>query len=340
MRAAAFVYGEDGSPTTEVRELNDPDAGPGEAVVRVEACSLNRSSIWQLQGAEFEEPMVSGSDVAGVVESLGPGAAETRGLAEGDRAVLCPNVTCGACPGCREGPETRCHEFALYRGGFAERCVVEAERLVSLPDTVSFVEASVLPIVYMTARRMLGVAGVESGDRVFVPGATGGVGVAAVQLADVLGAEVVGTTGSVAKAERLPALGVDHVVVSDDPDELREELPALPAFDAVLNHLGGPFTAVGLEALRRGGTMVCCGMTAGWESTVEVATLAWDQKRILGSTMGTQEDLSAVVDLVADGTLDVETIVHGEYGLDEVPDAFEAMEGREHLGKLVVRPGR
>lgn len=340
MHAAAFVYDEDGSPDIEVREFNDPAAGPDEAVVRVEACSLNRSSVWQLRGAEFDAPMVSGSDVAGVVESLGPGAAEATGLAAGDRVVLCPNVTCGACPGCREGPETRCHEFALYRGGFAERCVVDADRLVPLPESVPFVEASVLPIVYMTARRMLDLASVASGDLVFVPGATGGVGVAAVQLADVLGAEVIGTTGSPAKADRLPAMGVDHVVVSDDPDELREELSAFPPFDAVLNHLGGPFTAVGLEALRRGGTMVCCGMTAGWESTVEVASLAWDQKRILGSTMGTQEDLAAVVGLVAEGTLDVGPVVYEEYGLEAVPDAFEAMEGREHVGKLVVRPGR
>lgn len=336
MRAAAYTYDEAGEPTIETVELPDPTPGAGEAVVEVAACSLNHSSLWRFERGEYEAPYVSGSDVTGVVEAVGEGAP----VAAGDRVVLCPIQTCGTCPRCREGPESLCEEISLYRGGFAERCVVDADRLVPLPGSVTFRQAAVLPIAYMTARQMLRRAEVTAGDRVLIPGATGGVGVAAVQLAGLLGVETVGTTTAPEKAKRLPDLGVDDVVVAEDPDGLRATLEERPPVDAVVNHLGGPYTAVGLEALRRGGRMAVCGMTAGFESTIDIRDVSWDQTRLIGSTMGTQPDLAAIVELVASGRLDVEPAIDREYPLEETAAAFADLADRDVLGKLVVRPDR
>lgn len=329
MRAAAFVY-DDGDPTVELRELNDPEPEENEAVIDVAACSLNHTDRWTLDGGSFDAPYVSGADIAGTVASAPAGAA----VAAGERVVLCPNLTCGTCRYCREGPENLCSAYAIYFGGFAERAAVPADRLVAVPDDVSLRDAAALPIAYMTALHMLRRGGLEAGDTVFIPGATGGVGVAGSQLARAMQARVVGTTRSPGKADRLRDLGVEPIV-SDEPEELREAVADLEA-DIVLNHLGGPFTDVGMDALARGGRMVVCGRTAGTRSEIDVSDLFWQHKRVIGSTMGTQRDLERLVQLVADGTL--EPVVDREYPLEAAAEAFDAMRDRALFGKAVVRP--
>ncbi|MFB6206869.1 MAG: alcohol dehydrogenase catalytic domain-containing protein [Haloglomus sp.] len=335
MRAAAFtdLVGPAG---VSMVEQPDPDPGPGEAVVDVEACSINRHDLWILEGDSAmvdadDLPFVSGLDVAGTVAAVGP---DVTAVEPGDRVVLCPNETCRQCRFCREGPENQCEQFSLYHGGLAERALVRADRLVALPDGVTATAASTLPTAYVTASRMLQRAAVEPGDLVFVPGVTGGVGVASVQLADVLGARTVGTSSSAAKLDRLTDLGLDHAVEGTDPDALRDAVGEVGTPDAALNHLGGAYTELGLDLLRRGGRMVVCGRTAGSRSEFDVPDLFLGHKRIIGSTMGTQNDLETLVDLVAAGDLDPE--VDRTYPLDATGEAFAAMQDREAVGKLLV----
>lgn len=336
MRVAAFtdLTGPDG---VELLERDDPTASDGDAVVDVRACSINRHDLWILEGdsAMVEEdqlPFVSGLDVAGVVAETGAGT----DLQAGDRVLLCPNQTCGVCEYCREGPENHCEEFSLYHGGFAERAVVDADRLVPLPDSVGFVDAAALPTAYLTAWHMLQTVDASAGDRLFVPGATGGVGVAVVQLADVLGARTIGTSTSAEKLERLRDLGCDHTIQSSDPDEIRDAVARIGPVDATLNHLAGPFTELGLRVLKRGGRQVVCGRTAGDESTVSVAPFFLDHHELVGSTMGTQPELARLVDLVADGAFD--PVVDDTYALAETGRAFADVQDRDAFGKLVVEP--
>ncbi|NIC00534.1 zinc-binding dehydrogenase [Halobacterium sp. R2-5] len=337
MRAAAFtdLVGPDG---VGLVDRPDPEPGAGEAVVDVEACALNRHDLWILEGdsamvAADDLPFVSGLDVAGTVRDVGDGV---TGVQPGDRVVLCPNETCGTCRFCREGPENLCEEFSLFHGGLAERARVDASRLVALPDSVDATTAAAIPTAYMTAYHMLRRAEVGPGDLVFVPGATGGVGVAAVQLASVFGAETVGTSSSREKLDRVTELGLDHAIRGTDPADLREEVGAVGTPDAVLNHLGGEYTALGQDVLRRGGRMVVCGRTAGGRSEIDIPDLFLGHKRIVGSTMGTQTDLETIVDLVAAG--DVAPEVEDTYPLAETGDAFAAMQDRDTVGKLVVTP--
>ncbi|QLG61840.1 alcohol dehydrogenase catalytic domain-containing protein [Halorarum salinum] len=335
MRAAAFteLTGPDG---VTIVERPTPEPGPGEAVVDVEACAINRHDLWILEGdsamVEADDlPFVSGLDVAGEVRTVGAGV---TGVEPGDGVVLCPNETCGTCRFCRDGPENLCESFSLHHGGLAEAACVEADRLVALPESVDTTTAAALPTAYMTAYRMLRLANVGPTDLVFVPGATGGVGVASVQLADVFGARTIGTSSSAAKLERVDSLGLDHAVQGTDPDSLRTAVGNVGTPDAVLNHLGGRYTELGLDVLRRGGRMIVCGRTADSRSEIDVPDLFLGHKRITGSTMGTQGDLRTLVELVAAGDLTPE--IAGTYPLDGTRNAFAAMRNRESVGKLVV----
>ncbi|WP_436925256.1 alcohol dehydrogenase catalytic domain-containing protein [Halosimplex amylolyticum] len=335
MRAAAFteLVGPDG---VDVIDRPDPEPGPGDAVVDVDACAINRHDLWILEGDSAmvdadDLPFVTGLDVAGRVRETGP---DVSGLEAGDRVVLCPNETCGTCRFCREGPENVCEHFSLYHGGLAERARVTADRLVPLPDGVDATTAAALPTAYVTAYRMLQRADVETGDTVFVPGATGGVGVATVQLCDVLGLESVGTSRSAAKLDRVREVGLDRGIESADVEAIRESVDE--PVDAVINHLGGEYTELGQSVLRRGGTMVVCGRTAGDVSEFEVADLFLQHKHIVGSTMGTQPDLERLVEFVADGAF--EPVVDTTYPLAETGEAFAAMRDRETVGKLVITP--
>lgn len=336
MRAA--VYTEFGGPDDiEIQERPDPEPGPGQVVITVKAASVNRHDLNILEegggiGAD-EPPFLSGVDLSGVVDEVGAGV---DGVTPGDRVVLCPNKTCGTCRFCREGPENTCETYSLYHGGFAERALVDADRLVHLPDGVDTVTAAALPVAYMTAWHMLQRAEAGAGDLVFVPGATGGVGVAAIQLVNALGGRTIGTTTSSAKARRIEDVGVDHVVKSGDIEEIRRTVEAVGAPDVTVNHLGGPFAELGVSVLRRGGTMVACGSTVSATAEVDVRDTYRGHKRVLGSTMGTQTDLETLVGLVEAGRLD--PAIGSERPLAELDEVFREMQSRELFGKALVRP--
>lgn len=336
MRAAVYTAF-DGPDSVEIRDRADPNPGPGEAVVEVAAASVNRHDLNILEGGggigADDPPFVSGVDVGGEVASVGPGV---DAVEPGDRVVRCPNRTCGTCRFCREGPENTCESYGLSHGGFAERVLVDADRLVHLPDGVDAETAAALPVAYMTAWHMLRRADAGPGDLVFVPGATGGVGVAAVQLVDVLGGRTIGTTTSPAKARRLADLGVDHVVESGDVDAIRQAVEAVGAPDVTVNHLGGPFAELGVSVLAPGGTMVSCGSTVGATADIDLRDTYREHKRMLGSTMGTQPELETLVGLVADGRLAPE--VDSVRPLAELDEVFREMRSRELFGKALVKP--
>lgn len=336
MRAAVFTAFE-GPDAIDVGERPTPSPGDGEARIRVGAAGVNRHDLKILTAGvgigASDPPFVSGVDVAGVVDAVGPGVDD---VAEGDRVVRCPVESCGRCRHCREGPEHRCEQFSVAHGGFAEYVCAPADRLLALPERTAIEAAATLPVAYTTAYRMMQRADVTPGDRVFVPGAAGSVGVAAVALLSAVGARSVATSSSAEKCERLADAGADEVVRSDDPDEIREAVAETGEVDAVLDHLGGPFTQVGLDVLRRGGSLAVCGQTAGERPTIHLPDLYLAHHTVAGSTMGTQGDLETVVSLADEGRLDPP--VGATYPLEETADAFRDLAARRSFGSLVVRP--
>ncbi len=334
MRAGILTDSEPGIKIT-VDDVTAPTPGHSDAIIDIDAVSLNYRDLAQVEKGRpdgEDVPLIPGSDVAGRITEIGPGV---DGIQIGDRVVAFPLRTCRSCQYCREGPEHRCEKMAIADGGIAESIRVPSDRVVQVPDGVDARLAATLPIAYVTAWRMLKRGGLQPGERVFVPGATGGVGMAVIQLVDLLGGTVIGTSRSREKLQRLPDLN-GLTPVYDNGEGFQESIEDLPQVDIAINHLGGRYTDIALAMTQRGGIVVTCGRTAGPESKIDVRELYWEHKTITGTSMGTQNDLQTLVDLVADQTL--EPVIDTEFRLDELKAAFRTMKNRDSVGKLLICP--
>ncbi|HUP18534.1 MAG TPA: alcohol dehydrogenase catalytic domain-containing protein, partial [Gemmatimonadota bacterium] len=213
MRAA--IFHENGGPeVVRIEDVEPPVAGPAEVRIRVGASGVNHLDLWVRRGLPIETtmPHIGGSDVAGTVESVGAGV---TGWEVGDRVVVDPSLSCGACEWCRAGEEPLCDEYRILgehtQGGFAEYVVAPARNLYRIPDDVSFETAAAAPLAFLTAwRGLVTRARLRAGETVLITGASGGVATAAVQIAKHLGATVYAVTSS-PHVERVRDLGADVV---------------------------------------------------------------------------------------------------------------------------------
>ena len=320
-----------------VEDFPDPMPGEGDVILRVRASSLNYHDVFTrrgMPGIKVPLPVIMGLDVAGEIASVGPGVVDWK---VGDRVLADPiNRVEGGLLG-----ETT-------NGGLAELCRVRAHQLVRLPGTVDFVHAAALPVAYGTALRMMRTIGhVAAGEKVLILGASGGVGVCCVQLAKAAGAEVVACAGTPAKAERLRAMGADHVINYTDEDFMKAAwgLHGKPArrgkdsgngFDVVVNFTGGDTWVKSMRVLKVGGRLLTCGATAGFAPTEDLRFIWTFELQILGSNGWMRDDLHTLLAMVGEGKLT--SLVDKTYALDEAPEALRTIEDREVVGKVVITP--
>jgi NADPH:quinone reductase-like Zn-dependent oxidoreductase len=337
----AVVFHQHGGPEVlRYEDVSAPRAGPGEVVVRVRACALNHLDIWARLGVrrvQIPLPHISGSDVAGVVES-----SETPGVVPGARVMLQPGVSCGRCSACLSGRDNEClaYEVLGYRnhpGGYAEYVKVPAPNLIPIPDDLDFVHAAAFPLTFLTAWRMLVTrAGVKRGDDVLVLAAGSGVGQAAVQIATLHGARVIATAGSAAKLEQARALGASEVINHYEQD-VAEEIKRLTdrrGVDIVIEHVGEATWAKSVRSLARGGRLVTCGATTGGEGVLDLRALFAKQLTIMGSYMGTKGELLEAVPLFFAGRL--KPVIDRTFPLDRAADAQKHLESSGQFGKVVL----
>src|SRR6516225_2247128 len=265
-------------------DFPDPAPGAGDVVVRVRAASLNYHDIFTrrgMPGIKIPMPAIMGLDLAGEIAALGQGVA---GWKIGDRVLGDPiNRVEGGLTG-----ETG-------HGGLAEYCRLRAHQLVVIPDGIDFAQAAALPCAYGTARRMMHTNGrVAAGEKVLILGASGGVGVCCVQLANLAGATVIAATSSAEKAARLRALGADHTIDTSDEDFVeaiyrlygkptRRGGGSDPGVDVVVNYTGGDTWTKCLRILRVGGRLLTCGATAGYDPPENIRYIWTFELQILGS---------------------------------------------------------
>lgn len=316
-----------------------PEPEDGHVVIRVGACSLNYHDLFTLRGMPgitVPMPIIMGIDMAGTVAAVGPNCGDWK---EGDRVLVDPFI---------RKPYGLLGE--TLDGGLAEYCKVPVSQLVALPDSIGFDKAAALPVAYGTAYRMMvtrgrmPLDGSAAGQKVFVLGASGGVGTCCVQLAKLSGAEVIVAASSQDKLDSLKELGADHGInYRDQPFmESLHEIAGRPRIsgeggvDTIVNFTGGDTWVPSIRSLRKGGMLLTCGATAGFDPKTDMRYIWTFELNILGSNGWVREDLHALLDLIESGQLNPP--VEMTYSLEEAPKAFKALEDREAFGKLIITP--
>jgi NADPH:quinone reductase-like Zn-dependent oxidoreductase len=341
MRAALFS--EHGGPeVVRVDEVPDPEPGPGEVRVAVRASAMNHLDLWARRGLPVEIPLphIGGSDIAGVVDAVGPGV---EGVSAGTPVVVDPSLAYERTMAGRWRGGGGGERFRLIGehvdGGFAEFVVVPAANLMPMPDGFSFEEAAAAPLVFVTAWRGLVVRGrLRAGERVLVTGGSGGVATAAIQIARRAGAHVYAVTSGAASAERARSLGAHVVYDRLEVDYSREVWrdTGKEGVDLVLDSVGEALWTSNLRTLAQGGRLVTYGATTGAAGDTNIRLVFWKQLSILGSTMGTPAEFREVMDLVFRGEL--HPVVDRVLPLAEARKAHELLEAGDVFGKLVLVP--
>jgi NADPH:quinone reductase-like Zn-dependent oxidoreductase len=334
----------------EVLELRDdvlvPRPAAGQVRVEVAAAAVNNTDLWTREGAygtpddadavvgwqgvPIAFPRIQGGDAVGRVVELGDGAPD----ALLGRRVLVDPITYGQ----GGDPDERPIEGVLgseMDGAFAEYVCVPAAQVHDVTDSpLSDEQLACLPIAYGTATGMLERAAVTAGERVLVTGASGGVGIALVQLAAARGAQVVAVTNG-RTADAVRRAGASHIVLRDEAP-LQDQLAGVGPFAVVADVVGGPSFGALLGALGTGGRLVTCGAVAGPVVEIDLRVLYLQRRALIGSTMHTASQFRRLVEDARAGRLSPP--VACTYPLAEIHRAQEEFASGGHVGKLVLTP--
>jgi len=303
-----------------------PRAGPGQVVVRVHACALNHLDIFVRRGMPGKRtplPFISGGDIAGVIAEIGPGV---EGLALGERVLVDPAAEHGTI-----GEEVP--------GGLAEYALVPVANIIPLPVDVPFDDAAALPIAYGTAWRMLITRGnVRPMEHVLILGASGGVGTACVQIAKMAGCIVYAAASSEDKLAKLRALGADHLINYQDVEFDREvwRMTGRRGVDVVVDYTGADTWVRSLRSLRKGGRLLTCGATTGYDPKTDIRYIWVRELTILGSDGWTRTELEALLAAVWAGR--IRPVIDRVLPLGETAEGHRLLEDREVLGKIIIHP--
>jgi alcohol dehydrogenase len=336
MRAVLTIGHGDRSQLVYRTDYPDPKPGPDDVIVEVAATAINYHDIFTrrgMPGIKIPFPVVVGSDFAGTIREVGAGVTEWK---PGARVLVDPVMRSG-------------NQFGMLGevadGGREERVKVPAMQLIEVPDAVSLELAASLPLAYGTAYRMIIDRGqVKSGEKVLVLGASGGVGVACVQLAKMLGAEVVAGASSAAKLERLRALGSDHCLdysVRPFLDQVRElygkpKITGGGGVDVAINFTGGDTWLDTQKCVALGGRILTCGATAGFNLATDARYLWTYEHDIKGSNGWTVSGLVELMELIAAGRLS--PVIDKVLPLADAAEGERLLEDREVFGKVLLRP--
>jgi NADPH:quinone reductase-like Zn-dependent oxidoreductase len=338
----AVIFSQHGGPEVlKPAEVADPKFKANEVLIEVRACALNHLDVWVrngLPGIKIPLPHILGNDIAGVVREVGELVTWAKA---GDEVMVQPGVSCGHCAECLAGCDNMCDEYDIigYRrdGGYAELVAVPGVNVIPKPKNLSWSEAAALPLVTLTAWHMLvSQANVQSGEDVLVHAAGSGVGSLGIQIAKLHGARVIATASSDEKLSKARELGADETIdysKEDWPKEVRR-LTNGRGVDIVFEHTGAATWSGSILSLKKGGRLVTCGATSGFDAKTDLRHVFYRHLTILGSMMGSKADLLAAMKFIESGQL--RAVVDRTLPLSEARKAHELMEDRAQFGKLVL----
>lgn len=311
-----------------------PAAVEGHVVLRVRASSFNYHDVFTVKGMpgiKVPLPVVIGLDLAGEIAEVGPGVA---GWKAGMRVLVNPVNKKKGLMG------------EMLDGGMQEYCLVAADQLIAMPDKVSFEDAASLPVAYGTAHRMIVTHNtVKKGDRVIILGASGGVGTGCVALCKLLGAEVIACASSEEKMAKLKEMGADECLdyTKTDWSKWAVEKYGKPqrrsyegGVDVVINFTGGDTWVPSLRCLKRGGKLLVCGATAGYDPKEDLRYVWSFELQIIGSNSFYDENLTALMQMIADGTM--KPMIDKVVPLEGAAEGLRLIQDRKVIGKVVVTP--
>ncbi len=316
-------------------------AKPTDVLIRVKAAGINHLDLFQvagLPGITITPPWILGTDGCGVIEQVG---ADVTHVKPGDLVVVNPGISDRTCEYCLRGEQPLCIRYGILGehlpGFMAEWIVVPGTNVMSVPPETDVTIAAAFTLATLTAYRMIvSRAQVKAGERVLIWGIGGGVAIACLQIAKLLGAHVTVTSGSDAKLERARALGADDTINYRNADVGREmrARTSKKGADVVIDSVGEATWAQSLGALGRQGRLVTCGGTSGSMVTTDIRRLFWNQWSIMGSTMGNDAEFHAIVEHFRAGRLTPP--IDSVHTLERGRDAFARLESAEQFGKVVV----
>ena len=342
MKAVA-ISAHGGPEVLEVTELPDPVIDDNEVLIRVKACSLNYLDVWirrGLPGLKFSTPHVLGADIAGVVAQVGR---LVKNVKPDQPVVLSPGISCMHCEYCLSGRDNLCVSYDVFGsrvdGGYAEYVKAPSFNVIPKPDKLSFEEASSILLVFLTAWHMLGErVKLKAGETLLVHAAGSGVGSAAIQIGKLLGARVFATASTAAKLAKAKSLGADETINYQEEDFLDavKRLTDKRGVEVVFEHTGEATWERSVRSLTRGGRLVTCGATSGFNGNLDIRYLFSRQISLVGSYMGAKAELLEVLRFFEDGRL--KPVVDRVLPLEKAAEAHRAIEDRAQFGKVVLVP--
>lgn len=357
----------------QLEEIETPEPGAFEVVVRVMAAGVNFNNVWAALGKpvsvfgygdhpEFGHH-IGVSDASGIVWKVGDGVTRWK---PGDEVVIHCNQASyedvevhGLDP--MAAPSQRIWGYETTWGSFAQFTKVQAQQLLPKPKNLSWVDASSYGLTYFTAYRMLMTRGnIQPGDNVLIWGAAGGLGVFAVQLCKAAGANAVGVVSSAEKGELVKKLGaVDYIDRNEysgmmrrgdeTPEEEKERFGVTRAFakrvkeilgdppDIVFEHVGKATFPTSVFTVKPFGKVIICGATSGYELDFDVRYLWMKQKDILGSHFANAYECMRANQLMAEGK--IRPVLWQTMGFEGVPEAHQMLHENRHLGKIAIMVG-
>ncbi|MFO0677710.1 MAG: crotonyl-CoA carboxylase/reductase [Polyangiaceae bacterium] len=347
--------------------MDTPEPGPGEVLVLVMAAGVNYNGIWAGLGKPVsmfdvhkKDFHIAGSDASGVVWKVGTGVTRWK---VGDEVILHCNVTCGQCPACNGFDPMACEDQKIWGyetpyGSFAQFTLVQSQQLLRKPKQLTWEVAASYGLVYFTAYRMLvDRARVRPGEFVLIWGASGGLGIFAVQITKLLGATSIGVVSSPAKGQLAKEAGCDHVLYRTDypalayrpnetPEQAKARSDATKAFgkkmwefigekrgpDVVFEHVGAETFPTSVFVANRMSRIVICGATTGFNLTFDVRHLWMRQKSIIGSHFANAEECQRANELVHQGK--IKPVLTETFSYPDIPLAHDRMYKNQHMGTI------
>jgi crotonyl-CoA carboxylase/reductase len=360
MKAVVIRPEREGEPmdSMKIEEIPVPECGPTDVLVLVMAAGINFNGVWAGRGKPVsvmkmhpdEQFHIAGSDASGIVWKIGNAVKNWK---VGDEVVLHCNQSCRECPACNGNDPLACQNQRIWGyetnyGSFAQFARVHSQQLLKRPPHLSWEESASYGLTCFTAYRMLiGRARMQAGDNVLIWGASGGLGVFAVQLTKLAGANPIAVVSREDKAELVKELGAEMIIDRREFDLTKgmsesrrfgkkiRELTGGEDANIVFEHVGKYTFPTSVMVAKRFGTIVICGATTGYDLDFDVRYLWMRQKSIIGSHFANAFQAEQANKLIF--AKKIRPVLDQTFSFEETAKAHQLMAENKHKGKMAVR---